>query len=633
MFAPRTTRYATVTVSLVIGATAWAAAPADAPAADVAAANAPAAAAPVDAPVAAPAPAAPVDTPAAKPVATDLAALPAAQREAAESWIRAVGATPRLVTLAHDAPADASAADALRNRLQVLGDKTFSNREWRAYWERQGKLAGALATQLPEGTPARADLAAWSKLAAAKVENQDRYLNAIETERDAIEDRLEALLDASGETRKAEAPDDRDAMTPYERRRAALTDLARRIEQQKQKRLTAVGDRTLIERQIEASDVLATALRRDVELAREERRIASAAGARQVVWAETWRSLASSSATKTDKLDHEAQAESARGRARRVEASLLRSQASYREQRITELEAERDKLDGFGEWMRATRATLVEWATSRAWRILLGLLLIGLAVRLLLRVVDRLLAMWVRRAEGDPDDTSDDDTRALTLANVFSGVTRPAVYGVAALLALETIGVNTGPLLGSVAILGLAVSFGSQNLVRDVVNGFFILLEHQYAVGEFVEIGGKSGTVERITIRSTWIRQGNGDIHVVPNGSITVVSNMTRDWSRAVVHVGVAYDADLARVREVCDEVGRAMKEDDAWKDVLEEAPAWVGVTELADSAVVVRVAGKIRAGQQWAAQRELNQRLKLAFDAAGIEIPFPQRVVWTKPA
>lgn len=562
-----------------------------------------------------------------------LASLPEAVRAPASAWAKATLATPKLVTLAHDAASDSGPAERLRARLQVLGDKTFSNREWRGYWERQANLAGKLASALDPGDPSVGPLRAWADLAAAKVENQDRYLNAIETERDAIEDRVETLLDAGGEAKRADPVVDPDGMTPFERRHLELSDLARRIEQQKVKRATAISDRGLIERQIAASDVLVDALRRDVELARRERRVARDGARGTVAWRAVWQVLQSRAQAKVEKLEQEAQAEAARGRARKVEAGLLRSQTTYRESRIKALESEQEELGSFGNWLGASRATLVEWTTNKAWKIGLGLLLIALAVRLVLRVVDRLMRMWIKRAEGDPDDTSDDDTRALTLANVFSGIARPTVYGIAALVALETVGVNTGPLLGSVAILGLAVSFGSQNLVRDVVNGFFILLEHQYAVGEFVEIGGKSGTVERITIRSTWIRQGNGDVHVVPNGSITVVSNMTRDWSRAIVHVGVAYDADLAQVKAICNEVGAAMLEDEAFRDALEEAPAWVGVTELGDSAVVVRVMAKVRAGQQWAVQRALNERLKVGFDAAGIEIPFPQRVVWTKGA
>jgi small conductance mechanosensitive channel len=230
--------------------------------------------------------------------------------------------------------------------------------------------------------------------------------------------------------------------------------------------------------------------------------------------------------------------------------------------------------------------------------------------------------------DDDPNKSDASDQRRQTLADVFTSVAGLAVYIVAGLIALEEIGVNTGPLLGSVAILGLAVSFGSQNLVRDVVNGFFILLENQFAVGDVITISGKTGTVERVTIRSTWVRSYNGDVHVVPNGTIALVSNQTREWSRAVCDVGVGYDSDLVQVRDVVNQVGLEMKEDPAWSDVLDEAPTWVGVTELGDSSVVVRVVAKVSAGGQWGAVRELNERLKVAFDAKGIEIPFPQQVV-----
>jgi small conductance mechanosensitive channel len=270
----------------------------------------------------------------------------------------------------------------------------------------------------------------------------------------------------------------------------------------------------------------------------------------------------------------------------------------------------------------------LNWLRQDSWRLLLGLLLIWVGVRLALRFIKRLSDLILIRAEGNPDDPTDVDQRSKTLASVFTGIARIAVFIIGGLLVLEQIGISTGPLLGSVAILGLAVSFGSQNLVRDVVNGFFILLENQYAVGEWVVIDGHSGTVEKITIRSTWIRAWTGEIYVIPNGTISSLTNKARDWAVAPVHVGVGYGADLDKVREVVNKVGEQVFVTDEWKDILEEAPTYVGVTELADSAVTVRVVARVRPGSKAGISRELNYRLKLAFDEAGIEIPFPQRVI-----
>ncbi len=284
-------------------------------------------------------------------------------------------------------------------------------------------------------------------------------------------------------------------------------------------------------------------------------------------------------------------------------------------------------------WDEIYGLTFINWLTYDSWRIVIGLLLVWVGLKFALHLLGKGVTVVMNRAEGDLDDTTDDDHRVLTLVTVFQSVVKIGLYGVALLLALDQIGVNTAPLLGSVAILGLAISFGSQNLVRDVVNGFFILLENQFAVGEVVTISGSTGTVEKITIRSTWVRQASGDLHVIPNGSISMVTNLTRDWARAIVHCGVGYDVDLGQLQEVVTRVGVEMFEHEDWKDILEEAPEWVGITELGDSAVVFRCMAKVTVGNQWAVGRELNRRLKLAFDAAGIDIPFPQRVVWNRAA
>jgi moderate conductance mechanosensitive channel len=411
-----------------------------------------------------------------------------------------------------------------------------------------------------------------------------------------------------------------------------LTELERRIEIQRHKRIDVAAERALQSSQLTSAKGIVFAIEKDVELAHREGALSTAAAKRVGPWQAYWKDIATRSVNKIDRLENEAIAEQARSRGRSVEIDLLASQESFRDARIGDLTAEHAALSGVRPRLIATRDTLVNWVTTSAWRIILGVLLVWIAMGLILRLVHRALKLWALRAEGVPGDTADDDTRTLTIVAVLSGVARPAVYVVGALVALEIIGINTGPLLGSVAILGLAISFGSQNLVRDIVNGFFILMEHQFAVGEIIEIGGKTGTVERITIRSTWIRQANGDLHVVPNGTIEMVSNLTRDWSRAIVHVGVAYGADIAKVREVCNAVGEALFADPEWTGRVEEAPAWVGVTELGDSAVVVRVMGRVRAGEQWAVQRELNERLKLAFDVAKIEIPYPHRVVVQRP-
>lgn len=555
---------------------------------------------------------------------------------AASVWIAALEDKPRLVSLRADKTTEDATAQ-LRERLKNLGSKTFSNREWRRYWARQDttstQLVEAVTKIGKQSQPTVDALGAWAGLARDKVANQDRYLVAIETERDALEERLEANLEPVNSEKAA--PPAATLPNPYERRKMHLDDLRRRTDWQKRKRRLAEMDRNLIERQLQSEAILLAALQTDVELALRERNIAAGQAKRLKdgdFMQSTWAMIAKRAAIKVEALRDEASHGGARKRGREVELGLSKSQLKFRDQRIAALVRQSDEDGGFATWLDATGQTLLDWLIHDAWSILLGLILVFFGMRIALTGVGRGIRAIIIRAEGDPDDPSDDDQRILTLARVFSSVARLAVWVIAALVALETIGVNTGPLLGSVAILGLAISFGSQNLVRDVVNGFFILMENQYAVGEVVDLGGKTGTVEQITIRSTWIRQANGNVHVVPNGAISLVSNLSRDWNRGIVHVGVAYGTDIEKVRKVVNDTGIAMYAEPEWAEKLLEAPTFVGVTELADSSVNVRVWAKCEPGAQWGLERELLNRIHAEFNAADIEIPFPQRVIHNAP-
>ncbi len=538
---------------------------------------------------------------------------------AAAKWTDALAATPRLVSLQAQSDAKRQLRDQLADRLKLLGEKTFSNREWKSYWEQQATTADALAAAMSKANAPRSQLdglAAWSALAKEKMVNQDKYFAAIESERDALEDRLEATLEA-----KAATEDTVDAAVsdpnPYERRRIRLLDLESRIEAQTAKRDLANSEIAFIERQLESEAILATALDKDLELAQTELKIANGQASSESPWGLLWAGLATKSAHKVEKIHGESQYGRQRERSRQVELGLSTSQVDFRKDRIAHLKAEHKEAGSASTWIAATWETMLEWLRLRAWKIVIGLFFVYIGVRFALRMTTHAVKLILERTDDDPDVDDDADQRRETLAEVFSGVTRIAIYIVGGLIALEQIGINTGPILGSVAILGLAISFGSQNLVRDVVNGFFILLENQYAVGDVVTINGKTGGVEKITIRSTWVRSWTGDLHCIPNGSINLVSNLTRGWARAHVEIGVAYDSDLKLVRDVINRVGEEMYADAEWKDLLEEAPQWVGVTALQDSAVEVRCQVKVGPGQQWGAERELNHRLKLAFDQA----------------
>jgi small conductance mechanosensitive channel len=258
----------------------------------------------------------------------------------------------------------------------------------------------------------------------------------------------------------------------------------------------------------------------------------------------------------------------------------------------------------------------------------LRLLAIWLVAWLILQVVN-LLARRIVKAVDDGDDRymTLKEKRGFTLAQLLRSVGLFVVLTFSVILSLGVF-VNITPLLAGAGVVGLAVSFGAQSLVKDFFAGFFILLEDQFSVGDAVVIEGRAGVVERMTLRLTQIRGLDGTLHSIPNGTITVVSNRTRGWSRAVVEVGVAYGTDVDRAMDVLRDEIAALARDEEWAPMLDGPPEVWGVEALGDSAVTIRIVARTRPGQQWAVARELRRRIKNRLEQEGIEIPFPQRSV-----
>jgi moderate conductance mechanosensitive channel len=199
---------------------------------------------------------------------------------------------------------------------------------------------------------------------------------------------------------------------------------------------------------------------------------------------------------------------------------------------------------------------------------------------------------------------------------------------VAALTILAKLDYNIGPAVAGFGVVGIAVGFGAQSLVRDYFNGALILLENQYSIGDVVTIAGVTGTVEDLTLRRTTLRDLDGVVHTVPNGEIKVASNRTRTWSRINQDVTVAYGTDIDRAIEVVEGVGREMAEDPVWKGKILEPPRVERVEALAEYGITLKILGTVQAVDQWAAAGELRKRLLAAFTREGIEIPRPQRVI-----
>jgi small-conductance mechanosensitive channel len=219
--------------------------------------------------------------------------------------------------------------------------------------------------------------------------------------------------------------------------------------------------------------------------------------------------------------------------------------------------------------------------------------------------------------------------RAETLGRVFRYAASVVISLVAGVLVLAEVGVSVAPILGAAGVVGVAVGFGAQSLVKDYFSGFFLLLENQIRLGDVVEAGGKSGLVEEITLRYVRMRNYDGHVHFVPNGSITSVTSMTRGFAQAVVDVGVAYRESVEQALAVMRSVGAELRADAAFAAKILDDVEIVGVESWGDSAVVLRCRFKVVAIEQWTVRREYLRRLKDAFDAAAIEIPYPHLTVY----
>ena len=295
-------------------------------------------------------------------------------------------------------------------------------------------------------------------------------------------------------------------------------------------------------------------------------------------------------------------------------------------------------------------ANAADWIVGKP-SALVGLILIGLLVRWLLhRVIDRVvlkaehgvLPGRVSRAisggrMGAALNMREDPTytrrvqRAATMGSLLKSIVTGVVMVVIALMFIAELGYDIAPLIASAGIIGVAIGFGSQTLVKDFLSGIFMIFEDQYGVGDEVDLGEAVGTVEAVSLRVTRLRDVNGTVWYVRNGEILRVGNMSQNWARTVLDVSVGYGEDLARVRSVLADVAHDLWEDEDFKGRIIEEPSVWGVQDLGPDAVLVRVALKTAPLEQWAVAREMRQRIKYRFDHEGIEIPFAQRVLWMR--
>ena len=273
-----------------------------------------------------------------------------------------------------------------------------------------------------------------------------------------------------------------------------------------------------------------------------------------------------------------------------------------------------------------------DWLTGDGVRIAA---IVGVAVALdyaLHRLIPRALRLTVERQMKSREE-EEIQQRVDTLSSVFTAGGRVIIVLVTLLTLMPLAGISIGPLLAGVGILGLAVGFGAQSLVKDIISGLFILLDDQYSKGDVVTVGGISGLVEDVGIRRTVLRDLDGIVHYIPNGEIAVASNFTQEYSRVNLNVGVSYSEDLDHVMRVIDRVGEEMAADPKWGPSIISPPKSLRVDNLGDSGIEIKVVGDTKPIKQWEVMGELRKRIKKAFDDEGIEIPYPHRVIVTRGA
>lgn len=266
------------------------------------------------------------------------------------------------------------------------------------------------------------------------------------------------------------------------------------------------------------------------------------------------------------------------------------------------------------------------WMLTHGIRIFLVAIFAWILYRYINIVIRKIVLMSM---VSDADKNSEAERkRKDTLSRIFSWVTRILILTMAVLIILQEVGVPIGPILAGAGILGLALGFGGQYLIRDLISGFFIILENQYRIGDVVNLDGTSGLVEDISLRLTTLRDLDGNVHHVPHGEIKRVSNLSKYFSRVNLNIGIAYHSKLDHVIEVVNKIGNEMAEDPIWKEHILKAPQFLRIDNFADSAIEIKIIGETPAHKKWDVTGELRKRIKLAFDQEGIEIPFPQRVI-----
>jgi small-conductance mechanosensitive channel len=267
-----------------------------------------------------------------------------------------------------------------------------------------------------------------------------------------------------------------------------------------------------------------------------------------------------------------------------------------------------------------------------SWLTASGIKVLGILIALIiLSQMSRWIVKWLERfvPEKDSLQATEAKKRAQTLGNILRHALLIVIFFIAILMILGELGIQLGPLLATAGIGALAIGFGAQSLVKDVISGFFIILENQYRIGDAIEVAGVSGLVESVSLRKTVLRDLEGKVHTVPNGEIKVVSNLSKEWSRAVVDIGISYRDDVDHIIDLLAQIGRELAGEEPYQSAILESPQILGVERFGESQLVIRMIVKTMPLKQWEVGRELRRRIKNRFDEKGIQIPSSHRILF----
>ncbi len=280
--------------------------------------------------------------------------------------------------------------------------------------------------------------------------------------------------------------------------------------------------------------------------------------------------------------------------------------------------------------MPETFITITTWLTTSGTKIL-GIL-IGLII---LSQMSKWIVRWMEKfvPEKDPLQATEAKKRAHTLGNTLRHALLVTLSFIAILMILGELGIQLGPLLATAGIGALAIGFGAQSLVKDVISGFFIILENQYRIGDVIEVAGVSGLVESVSLRKTVLRDLEGKVHTIPNGEIKIVSNLSKEWSQSVLDVGISYREDVDQVIDLLSQIGRELETEEPYKNAILGPLQILGIEKFGESQLVIRMMIKTVPLKQWEVGRELRRRVKNRFDEKGIQLPLPHRILfWGEP-